>query len=84
MRYSPLSCRKLHSNFLVNSHNAPDDDDRHYPALAFDGTVIRSSQYLAEQSWFEPIDLLAWISKSGHSHHGVVADTEYGAFGQGE
>jgi hypothetical protein len=79
-----LSRRKLHSNLVVSSHNTSDDDNRHHSALAFDGSIIRSSQDLAEQSWFESIDLLAWISKTGDADHGVVTEVEQRAFGKGE
>jgi hypothetical protein len=79
-----LSHRQLHSNLVVSSHNTPDDDNRHHPALTFDGPIIRSSQDLAEQSWFESIDLLARISKTGNADHGVVTEVEQGAFGKGE
>ena len=79
-----LSRRKLHSNLVVSSHNTSDDDNRHHPALTFDGPIIRSSQDLAEQSWFESIDLLGWISKTGDANHGVVTEVEQRAFGKGE
>jgi hypothetical protein len=79
-----LSHRQLHSNLVVSSHNPSDDDNRHHPALAFNGPIIRSSQDLAEQSWFESINLLARISKTGDADHGVVAEVEQRAFGKGE
>jgi hypothetical protein len=39
---------------------------------------------LAEQSWFESINLLARISKTGDADHGVVTEVEQRAFGKGE
>ena len=79
-----LSRRELHSNLVVGSYNTPDDDNRHRPALAFDKRVIRSSQDLAEEFWFESIELLAWISKTGEADHGVVTEVKQRAFGKGE
>lgn len=71
-----LCRRRLHSDLVAGSHRAPDDDDDHYPALAFDRPVVCATQDLLEWSGVEPVDLPTWISKTSDLDHGVVTEVE--------
>ena len=80
----PLSRRKLHSNLVASSHNTADDDNRHHTPLSFDRPILRATQDLAEQSRFESVDLLVWISKTGDLDHGVVSEVQQRTSGKSE
>lgn len=79
-----FSHRKPHSNFILSPHGTPGDHNSHHAALAYDGPIVRSSQDLTEQPWFESINKVAWISKTGDADDGVIAELKQGALGQRE
>jgi hypothetical protein len=77
-----LAQRELHSNILPGADGATGDDDCHDSAFANYFTIFCASKNLPQQSWLEPVDLLAGVSKSGDAYDRFVAEVKQRAGGK--